>query len=188
MHVQSDMSTQSTSPGNPSGSVSETADRVTQEVAERTQEAREQARGRIRDEVDRRSTEWGEQIRSVGSAMRSSSESLRQEGNVQAAQLSDRAAETVERVGSYLADRDADTLIRDVEDFARRQPWVVALGGLAVGFVAARLVKASSARAEGWEEGSMEVPEPSYVQTPPARVDQPIPAGLRTTTDTPSSG
>jgi hypothetical protein len=35
-------------------------------------------------------------------------------------------------------------LLRDVEDFARRNPWAVAAGGFALGFVASRLLKASS--------------------------------------------
>jgi hypothetical protein len=187
MHVQPDTSSKPTSPGAQSQTLSETTDRVTREVAQRTQEARQQAQGRLKEEVDRRSTEWGEQIRAIGSAMRTSSESLRQEGNTQAAQLNDRAAETVERVGSYLADRDADTLIRDAENFARRQPWVVAVGGLAIGFVAARLVKASSARVEPWGERTVTMPDAAYEQTP-SRLDQPstrTPQHLGTSAETP---
>ena len=37
-------------------------------------------------------------------------------------------------------------ILRDVEDFGRRQPWVVAAAGLALGVAAARFVKASSRR------------------------------------------
>jgi hypothetical protein len=35
-------------------------------------------------------------------------------------------------------------MLDEVEDFARRQPWVVALGAAGVGFAAARFLKASS--------------------------------------------
>jgi hypothetical protein len=47
-------------------------------------------------------------------------------------------------VGSYLERSDGDTILRDAEDFGRRQPWAVMLGGLAVGFAASRVLKASS--------------------------------------------
>ena len=35
-----------------------------------------------------------------------------------------------ESFGSYLRDADGERLLRDVEDVARRQPWLVAAGGL----------------------------------------------------------
>src|ERR1044072_1011175 len=61
----------------------------------------------------------------------------------------------VERRGSYLARADADQVLRDVEAFARRQPWLVAVGGAAAGFFAARFLKASSgARYQARSAGS----------------------------------
>jgi hypothetical protein len=50
----------------------------------------------------------------------------------------------VQRLGGYLEESDADRILGDVEDFARRQPWAVVAGGLALGFMAARFMKASS--------------------------------------------
>ena len=49
-----------------------------------------------------------------------------------------------ERLGGYLQESDGDRILRDVEDFARRNPWAVAAGGLLVGFAASRMLKASS--------------------------------------------
>ena len=46
--------------------------------------------------------------------------------------------------GGYLKDADADRILHDVEDLGRRQPWAVIAGGLAVGFMASRFLKASS--------------------------------------------
>jgi hypothetical protein len=59
-----------------------------------------------------------------------------------AEQLADRA----ESFGSYLRHANGERLLADVEAFARRQPWLVAAGGLALGFAASRFLKASSSR------------------------------------------
>ena len=61
-------------------------------------------------------------------------------------------------MGDYLKGASGDRLLRDVEDFARRQPWLVAAGGLALGFAASRFLKASSSRRYqsgdgGYQEG-----------------------------------
>ncbi|HET9592179.1 MAG TPA: hypothetical protein VFP17_04615, partial [Solirubrobacterales bacterium] len=54
------------------------------------------------------------------------------------------AAEQTERVGSYLKEKGPDEMLHDVEDFGRERPWAVLAGGLALGVVAARFLKASS--------------------------------------------
>jgi hypothetical protein len=88
-----------------------------EQAKEKVQEASGQAQDRVREQVDQRST-----------------------------QVADQAADRAERLGSYLQESDADRILRDVEDLARRQPWAVAAGGLALGFVASRFLKASSQR------------------------------------------
>jgi uncharacterized protein (TIGR02271 family) len=78
-----------------------------------------------------------ERIRSVG-------EQLRAQGKDGPAKLADQAAERTERLGGYLSQSDADRILGDVEDLARRQPWAVVAGGIALGFAASRFFKASS--------------------------------------------
>jgi len=63
-----------------------------------------------------------------------------------AADLADRAAIIVDRAGRYLQEGTSDRFIGDVESFSRERPWSVAASAAVVGFVAARLVKSSSAR------------------------------------------
>ena len=60
--------------------------------------------------------------------------------------MAEQVADRAESFGSYLRDADGERLLRDVEDVARRQPWLVAAGGLALGFAASRFLKASSSR------------------------------------------
>ena len=49
-------------------------------------------------------------------------------------------------MSDYLKGASGDRILRDVEDFARRQPMLVAAGALALGFAASRFLKASSSR------------------------------------------
>jgi glucan phosphorylase len=124
----------------------EVVDQARERAQEKAQEVAGQARSRLQREVDERSTQAGEQVRSTASDLRSVSHELRNQGKDTPARLADQTAERVERVGGYLAESDADRILRDVEDFGRRQPLAVLAGGIALGMVAARFLKASSSR------------------------------------------
>jgi hypothetical protein len=128
----------------------EQAQEMAQDVAgqarEKAQEAAGKARSRLGDQVDRRSTEAGERMGSTVSDLRSVGRELRNQGKDTPARLADQAADRVERVGSYLAESDVDRILGDVEDFGRRQPLAVLAGGVVLGIVAARFLKASSSR------------------------------------------
>ena len=119
-------------------------DEAREQAQEKAQEAAGQARSRLQREVDERSTQAGERVRSTASDLRSVSQQLRNQGKDSPARLADQAADRVERVGGYLAESDADRILRDVEDFGRRRPLAVMAGGIALGLVAARFLKASS--------------------------------------------
>ena len=56
----------------------------------------------------------------------------------------DQVADRAERLASYLSEANGDRMLRDVERFARRQPWAFTVGGVVAGFFAARFLKASS--------------------------------------------
>jgi hypothetical protein len=120
-----------------------------QPTAENAKQAAQGAAERVqsvaREQVDQRSTEAGERVSSLAGDLRSVGEQLRSQENEAAAKAADQVAERAERAGSYLADSDADKILSDVEDFGRRQPWVVLAGGVALGIAAARFLKASSA-------------------------------------------
>ena len=111
---------------------------------EKASDLREQGSARLRDQLDERSTKVGSQVRSLATALRRSGEDLSDEGNGNASQLTKQAADRIERVGSYLEQKSGGELMRDVEKFARRRPWLLAGLGMAAGLAAARFVKASS--------------------------------------------
>jgi hypothetical protein len=119
---------------------------TTEQAKEKAQEGAQQAKRTVRDQVDQRSTEVGERVGSTAQDIRSVGEQLRQQGKDQPAKLAEQAAQRAESLGDYLKRSDGDTILRDVEDFGRRQPWTVIAGGLALGFAASRFLKASSER------------------------------------------
>jgi hypothetical protein len=139
-----------TTANGPSSASEESSGSTAQQAKDKAQEtasqAKDQAKGRVRDQVDQRSTEAGERVGTVAQDVRSVSEELRKQGKDQPAKLAEQAAQRAESLGDYLKRSDGDTILRDVEDFGRRQPWAVVAGGIALGFAASRFLKASSTR------------------------------------------
>lgn len=115
-----------------------------EQLAEKAQELGGQAQQKFREQVDTRSTEVGEQVTATASAVRDASQRLREQGQDLPAQLIEQAASRAEQLGQYLRTSSADRLLHDVEDLGRRQPWVAIAGGIALGFLGARFLKASS--------------------------------------------
>jgi hypothetical protein len=123
-----------------------------QQVQEKAVELKGQTGNRLRSEIDNRTTQAGSQLTTTASAMRRTGEKLREEGSDSEAKIVNAVAERAERLGGYMNDVDADRLLRDVENFGRRQPWLLAFGGAALGFFASRFMKASSS--QRYEGGS----------------------------------
>ena len=114
------------------------------QAKEKAGEAAQQARGQLRTQVDQRSTQAGEQVTTQASDVRAVADSLREQGKDGPAKLAEQAAGHAERLGGYLTDSDADTILNDLEDLGRKQPMAVVAGGLLLGFAASRFLKASS--------------------------------------------
>jgi hypothetical protein len=126
------------------GKAQEKAQEVAGEAQEKARDAASKAQENVRQQVDDRTTQAGEKVSGTAQDLRSVGEELRKQGKDTPAKLADRAAEQTEKVGSYLKEADADRMLHDVEDFGRQRPWAVMAGGLALGMVAARFLKASS--------------------------------------------
>ena len=116
----------------------------TGQAQEKAKEVAGQAKGRLREQVDQRSTQAGQQLSSAADDVRSVAEQFRTQGKDTPARYAEQAAEKAQQVGRRLQDASGDELLRDVEDFARRNPWAVAAGGLVLGLAASRMLKASS--------------------------------------------
>jgi hypothetical protein len=116
---------------------------------EKAGELREQGASRLRDQFDQRSNQAGSQARSLAEALRRSGNDLNGQGSANVSQLTSQAADRIDRVGSYLEQKSGDELMRDVETFARRRPWMLAGLGMLAGVAAARFMKASSEQRYG---------------------------------------
>lgn len=108
-------------------------------VKDEAVDLRETTRGRLGQEVDRRSTEIGSAAREVATAVRGSSSRLRAEGKELPATVAEKAAQGLERARSYLEGSDPQRIMADVDDVARRMPWVVVGAGVLAGFGLARV-------------------------------------------------
>jgi ElaB/YqjD/DUF883 family membrane-anchored ribosome-binding protein len=168
------MQTYSTQTGNgPS-----TAQQAKEKTREQAQQAAGQAKSTVRSQVDQRSTDAGERVGGFASDVRSVGDQLRQQGKDQPAKLAEQAADRAERLGDYLKQSDADRILGDIEDFGRRQPWAVIAGGVALGLVASRFLKASSSR-------RYEQRRQDYAEIPARTYDTPATSGIRSGTVTP---
>ena len=166
--------------------VSETAQEAVAVAQEKASDIREQGAQRLRDQFDQRSNDAGSQMRTFAGALRRAGDDLQAEGNGNAAQWSNQAADRVGQLGAYLERTSGDEVLRDVERFARQRPWVAAGIGMLAGLATARFMKASSERRYA-QSGSMPSSRPalpSRTSTGEANVGsgtaaEPVAAGAR---------
>jgi hypothetical protein len=176
--------------------VKEQVTRQAEVAQDKARQAAEQARWRLRDQLDQRSTEAGERLAGTAADVRQVAGELRRQGKDAPARLVEQAADQAERAASYLRQASGDRLLRDVEDLARSNPWAVAAGGLALGFAASRFLKASSSRRyqaaqAGWSGGAggddrerSAVPPSTAVMAEPLPPEGPLLGGYEQTAPT----
>jgi hypothetical protein len=143
-HTSSSTFESTATDGSTTGQVNDRVRDKAQVVQDKAKGALGQARGQLRDQIDQRSTQAGERVANTATDVRSIADELRQQGKDTPARMVDQVAGQAERFGDYLKGASGDRILRDVEDFARSKPWLVAAGGLALGFAASRMLKASS--------------------------------------------
>jgi hypothetical protein len=150
-----------------------TTEHVKEQVQDIAAETKDQTRRQVRAQIDARSGQAGEQLASGAQAMRRASEQLRGEGKGRAADLVDGVADRGERLGAYLSRADGNRILGDVEEFARRQPWLVTGGSVVAGFLAGRFMKATST--SRYQSGSGESPPITrpVLEGSPAGIAQP---------------
>jgi len=87
-----------------------------------------------------------EGLGSIAQAVRNSTDKLRESGQPAAADYANRAADQIERWTNSLRDSDLEDMIRELEQFARRQPTVFLGTAFGLGLLAARFLKSSGER------------------------------------------
>jgi ElaB/YqjD/DUF883 family membrane-anchored ribosome-binding protein len=145
--------TTETSGSPPSGAVAEVKDKggelvssAQEQITAKAHELGGEANFQIREQLDQRSTQAGEQLQSIGKTLQSGANQLRSEGKDVPARVVAEVARRADDVGGYLQSAEADRILGDIEGFARRRPWLTAGVGALAGFLASRFVKASGNR------------------------------------------
>jgi hypothetical protein len=83
-------------------------------------------------------------VTSVAQAVRQSTQQLRDNRHETIAQYVDQAVDGVERFATRLKEKDVNELVRDAQQFARRNPAVFVGTAFGIGVVAARFLKSSN--------------------------------------------
>jgi uncharacterized membrane protein len=87
-------------------------------------------------------------LSSVADSLRQTGQQLRDnvDGVVPqyAAQYSESAAQQVEKISTYLRERDANQIVREIESFGRREPALFVAGAFVLGLLGARFLRASA--------------------------------------------
>ena len=126
---------------------------VTAQARGLTEQAKSRASSTVKEQLDTRSTQAGEQMQKIAGAMRQSSDHLREQAGESPAKVNDAIAENVEHLSSYLTNANAEKMLSDFETVARRRPWMVAGGATVLGFTLSRFpegVGPDSLRAAVW--------------------------------------
>lgn len=122
----------------------EKAKDVAGQAKDHAQSAAEQARHKAAAQVDERSTQVGQQIDSQAESIGGVAEELRRQGQDGPAKIAEQVGEKVKGVADYLQEADGERLVAAAGDLARENPAAAAAAGAAAGFVAGRVIKASS--------------------------------------------
>jgi len=124
-----------------------------EQVRQAKDKVMDQARTTLRDARERAGSTFtdtrqqaADRIGGVGSAFHRTSDTLRGEDQARFADVADNVARQMDRVADYLRDSDGQTIARDIEGLARRQPALVFAGAFAIGVLAARFFKSSTPR------------------------------------------
>lgn len=146
------MSSSSGNIGSPMGSVTETAKDTLSQVKESAGSVAAEALGQVKDKassvLDEQKTNLASGVASVADTIRQVGENLgnASENNQVAAfagKYGENIAAQIEKFSSYVDDKEIKELVRDVEQFARRNPLLFVGGAFALGVFAARFLKSS---------------------------------------------
>jgi vacuolar-type H+-ATPase subunit H len=127
------------------------AQKVVEQTQQKAGEVLGQAKDRTKSWAEDRKSEVAQGLSDVAHAVLQTGESLRGQGADtygKYAEITDQAANLVDKASGYLRDTSVDRMIGEVESFGKREPVLFLVGAAALGFMAARFLK-SSGRAAG---------------------------------------
>ena len=127
----------------------ETVDATKEKAREAATQAQQKIGEQLRSSVDSSKGRAADTLDSLAQALSQSGQQLRSDNLGPASQYVDRAGEQLRKASDYLRNTNVDEMVRNTEDFARRQPAVFVGGAFFLGLLAARFIKASQAPSYG---------------------------------------
>jgi len=121
----------------------EVIDQAKEKTSQVVGQVQEQAKSQLTTQKDRAAEGLG----SMALALRQTSQQLQDQNNAPVAQVTNTAADQIEKVSNFLRERDLNDMVIEVERFARRQPALFLGGALALGLIGARFLRSSGQRA-----------------------------------------
>jgi hypothetical protein len=133
------------------------AERLAQAAKAEAQSLWNQTRDSARSTLQRRQHDAAAGIGDLAGALRGSAHTLGSEHKDGVALIVERAADSLESISDTLRSKDLDSLLRDAESFARRQPALFLGASVAAGFLALRFLK-STQRADPRRDSPPDTP------------------------------
>jgi hypothetical protein len=120
----------------------EIGERLQHEAQRLTQQAKDQGQAMFQEQK----LAMAEQVSGLASALHNTAEHLKTQDQRAMAQYTQQAAEGLQRFSQTLKERDLNSLMGQVENFARHQPGAFIGSAALLGFMAARFLKSSAER------------------------------------------
>lgn len=134
------------------GQVRQESDQLLGEAREKVQHeahrAAEEARERGKSFFESQKRLAAEEVEGMANALRQTAHQLEDQHQESIANYTSRAAESLDSISKAIRDKDLNSLVRQAEDFGRRQPGIFLGSAVAVGFFLARFLKSSAERRE----------------------------------------
>lgn len=125
-----------------------------EQAKEQVARAAHEAETRTRSMIESQKGAAADSVHNVADALRKTAHQLDDQNQRMAGQLTNWAAEGLDRFSQSLRERDLGALLNQAEDVARRQPAVFIGGAVALGFVVSRFLKSSAERRRGYSSYS----------------------------------
>jgi hypothetical protein len=133
----------------PPGSEADRPGAKTEQTQQEAQHLTEKIKEQGQSLLAERKKATADEIRGVAEALRKAAHEMhQQEHPPMVTPYAEWAGDTLEQFSSTLRERDLNTLVRQTEDFARRQPGIFLGGAVVTGFLLARFLKSSALHSE----------------------------------------
>jgi hypothetical protein len=120
-----------------------TVDEAKEKVQQAATSAQRKVGEQLRTSVDTGKTRAADTLDSIAQALTQSGQTLRDQNQSMPTEYVDRVGDQIRRASNYLRNTNVDQIVRNTEDFARRQPAIFLAGAFALGLIGARFLKSS---------------------------------------------